>query len=272
MKSRLLQKAIVKCLALFLAVVLFSCSKEKNEDLCSDPTLMRELRMGDIAAQGITYNANCQVSELLEPYKYSRFSYNAAGQLVKVEEAVSANPLSCVAFPGGDDGSFGDPRKAKVTAYFDYEYSANGKIAKRTRYNTYGETPQLAYYQIFHYTNNVVDSIKLYTQTGKLTSFDTYLYENGNLKSEKHFVVQGESETRLFYQVEFEFDNKNNPFNVLNVNGMPGISTNKNNIVKETRITNPGPTESRYTVVTSYEYNTSGNPVKINNQTVVYGG
>jgi len=282
MKARLFAKKIIgrfemensffvltNVIAIALFVSLIACSKEKKEDLCSDPNLMREIRMQNVATQGLTYNSNCLVTELLEPYKYSKLSYNSSGQLTKVEEAVSVNPLSCVAIPGGDGGSSGDPRKAKVTSYYDYEYNEAGKLSKRLYFNLNNNVPQLSLSESFHYSDNVVDTIKVYSQNLQLNYFKTYVYENENLIVENFYLIE-ENNIRLLNRIEYEFDEMNNPYLVLAIMGTPGKYSNMNNIIKETYISNPGVSENKYSNSYSYEYNGLGNPVKINGNEVVY--
>ena len=256
---------------IFILIGFISCSKEKNEDLCSDPTLMREVRMGKDAVQGLTYNSNCQVNELLEPYQYSKFTYNATGRLFKIEVAISLNPLSCVALPGGDGGSSGDPRKAKVTTYYEYEFNGEGIPAKRYMFGLYNNTFQFLSCETYHYTNDLIDTVKVYDQNEILNNYKTYSYENENIKVEKFYTLQQNNDFRLIYAIEYEFDDKFNPFRVLAVMAQPGKYTNTNNIIKETHISNPGTTEIRYSTNYSYEYNERGYPVKINTNDVVYG-
>ncbi len=70
----------------------------------------------------------------------------------------------------------------------------------------------------------------------------------------------------MCYQAQriYEYDNKHNPFVVFSHLLTPGIYTNENNIIKETRIlannTDPN-TETVQVTESVYEYNDQGYPV-----------
>jgi hypothetical protein len=259
------------CLVVILVfLIVLSCSKEQAQDPCQDKTLIRQLVMSGTPSQAFTYNDNCQVYEYIEPYSYKKFSYNSLYQLIKVEQAQSINPLSCV-IGGADGGSFGDPRKAKITQYDVFEYSNSGNLYKRSNFYINNDIAQLISYQIFHYTNNLVDTIKIYNPNDIQNQFYAYTYdEKGNVIKESYFIIRDNQNERI-YANEYEFDDKSNPYQVLSGDGTPGINTNKNNIIKQTSIYYNSDSEYRNSVSYTYDYNTLGNPVKINSNDVVYG-
>ena len=69
----------------------------------------------------------------------------------------------------------------------------------------------------------------------------------------------------------YEFDNKNNPYQVFACEGNPGIYTNKNNIIKETSVSYNGTAESSSAELHTYEYNSLDYPVKIDKLDCIYG-
>jgi YD repeat-containing protein len=252
-------------------MILLSCTKEKAEDPCHDPSLIRQIKMGSLANQAFTYNNNCQIFEFIEPYSYKKFTYNNLNQLTKIEQAQSINPLSC-AIGGADDGSQADPRKAKITQYYEFEYNSTGTISKRSNFYIYNDVPQLNSYQIYHYTNNQTDSIKTYNPSGQMNLFSTYFYDNnGNINKEAYYIIKNNTEKSLLFVNEYTYDDKNNPYQVLAGEGTPGIFTNKNNILSQTYTYFVSGSEDKTQNSYTYEYNSLGNPVKINTTDVIYG-
>jgi hypothetical protein len=259
------------CTLLIIVVFLCftSCKKEdKTEDLYYSDTLISQINSGDLAVHGFTYNSNYLIHESTEPYMYKKFSYDAQNTLSKVELAYSFNEFSCSMLPGQSLES--DPRKASISAYSEFEYDNVSRLIKKSTYFIYTGNPKLTSYQTYDYVNDKIVKLSVFNPQGSLIQYDTYTYdENGNItRDDQYSNNEGIS---LVNSVTYEFDNKNNPYQVFACEGDPGIYTNKNNITKETTVSYYGTTESRYTTLHTYEYNNLDYPVKIDKLDCIYG-
>jgi hypothetical protein len=243
-----------------------TCKKEDN--LYYSDTLLSQVNSGDLAVHGLTYNSNYLIHESTEPFTYKRFSYDADNILKKVEEAYSFNAFSCVMIPGQSPES--DPRKAKISVYSEFEYDNALKLIKKSNYFINSGNPQLVSYQTYAYGNDKIVKLSSFNPQGQLTQYHDYTYdENGNLTRDDQYIST--SEIKLVNSIIYEFDNKNNPFQVFACEGEPGLYTNINNILKETSVSYNGTAESQYIRTNIYEYNSLDYPVRINNLDCFYG-
>lgn len=257
----------------FLIIVLLLCfttckKEDQNENLCYSSTLISQINSGDLAVHGLTYNSNCLVYESTQPYMYKRFSYDAQNILNKVEVAYSFSPFSCVMIPGQSLES--DPRKASVSEYSEFEYDDALRLTKKSNYFINSGNPQLTSYQTYDYENDKIVKLSSFNPQGQLIQYHDYLYDDsGNITRDDQYL--NNSVITLVNTMIFEFDNKNNPYQVFTCEGNPGINTNKNNIIKETSISYNGTAESVNTILNVYEYNSLDYPVKINELDCKYG-
>ena len=262
----------MKNYALIIIVVFLcftTCKKEdKNENLCYSSTLISQVNSGNLAVHGLTYNINCLINESTEPFLYKRFSYDARNILNKVEMAYSFSPFSCAMIPGQSLES--DPRKAEVSQYSEFEYDSALRLTKKSNYFINSGNPQLTSYQTYDYENDKIVKSGTFNPQGLLTQYHDYIYDdNGNIKRDDVYI--NNSGMKLVQTITYEFDNKNNPYQVFACEGNPGIYTNRNNVIKETSVSYYGTDESRNSKLNVYEYNSLGYPVKINELDCIYG-
>lgn len=256
---------------LFIIVMLSftTCTKEaSDENLCYSSTLISQVNSGDLAVHGLTYNSNCLIYESTEPNKYKRFSYNSQNILKKMEVAYSFDPFSCVMVPGASLES--DPRKAGITEYSEFEYDNALRLIKKSNYFINSGIPKLMSYQTYDYENDNVVKLSIFNPQGLLTQYNDYTYDNnGNIIRDDLFT--NNSVLKLVNTVIYEFDNKNNPYQVFACEGQPGKYTNRNNIVKETSVSYYGATGHSNERLNEYEYNSLDYPVRINKLDCIYG-
>jgi hypothetical protein len=260
-KSAILLVVVVLCFA--------GCQKDASqEDLCYSNTLMSQIMIGDQAIHGLTYNSNCLLYESMEPYEYKKYFYDDQNRLQRIEIAFSIDGLlSCVALPNQSLGS--DPRNAKVSQYYEFEYDAQ-RVVKKSYYVFRSGSPVLSSFITYDYENSQISKLSRFNAQGLLTDYHNYKYDNnGNMIQDDLYLVN--NGTRLYQTNLYEFDNKNNPYQVFAKEGEPGRSTNMNNIVAETRIYFNGTTGSRETTPYVYKYNDLDYPVKINSWDCIYG-
>jgi hypothetical protein len=252
---------------LFLCFI--TCRKENTqENLYYSSTLLSQVNSGDLAVHGLTYNSNYLIYESTEPFSYTKFSYDDQNILRKVEVAVSFNPLSCSMIPGQDRES--DPRKAKISQFSEFEYDDGLRLIKKSNYFIGSGHPELSSYQTYDYLNNQIIKLSYFNPQGAITSYHEYKYDDrGNITKDDLFT--NSPTMRLYQTIIYEFDNKNNPYQIFAVEGTPGKYTNRNNIISETTIYYNGTSESRNIRQNVYEYNNLDYPVKINTLDCRYG-
>jgi len=256
-----------------LITVVFSCfvmctKEDKNENLCYSNTLISQINSGDLAVHGLTYNSNCLIYESTEPFTYKRFSYDDRKILKKVEMAYSFDAFSCVMIPGQSPES--DPRKAKISQYSEFEYDNALRLIKKSNYFINSGHPQLTSYQTYDYENDKIVKVSTLNPQGLLIQYHDYTYdERGNLTKDDNY--SNNEGIKLVSTANYEFDDKNNPYQVFACEGNPGLYTNRNNIIKETSISYNGQYESHGSRSYVYEYNSLDYPVKINDLNCIYG-
>jgi hypothetical protein len=256
-------------LIIIVSLCFTSCKKEdKSENLCYSNTLMSQVNSGDVAVRGLTYNSNCLIYESTEPFTYKRFSYDSGNLLNKVEVAHSFSAFSCVMIPGQSQES--DPRKAQVSEFSVFEYDDALRLIKKSNYFVNGENPSLTSYLTYEYENEKIVKLSTFNPQGILSAYNDYKYDdNGNMTSVDQYWKY--PDLKLAATITYEFDSKKNPYQVLACEGYPGISTNRNNITKETGISYYGTVEWGKTILYEYEYNELDFPVRINGMDCIYG-
>ncbi len=256
-----------------LIIVVFLCftackKEDKTENLYYSDTLLSQVNSGNLAVHGLTYNSDYLIRESTEPFTYKKFSYNTQNALSKVELAFSFNAFSCVMIPGQSLES--DPRKARISQYSEFEYDADLRLKKKSTYFIDNGNSKLNYYYTYDYANDKVAKLSMFNPQGLLIQYNSYAYDdNGNIVRDD--LYSNNSGIRLVKSLIYEYDNKNNPYQVFACEGMPGIYTNKNNITKETYVYYNGTAESSSITMHSYEYNSLDFPVKIDQLECVYG-
>jgi hypothetical protein len=91
------------------------------------------------------------------------------------------------------------------------------------------------------------------------------------VKEEDYYAMQEGDVAVLMSRTLSEFDNMHNPFIVFTAEGIPGINTNENNIVRQTILYYYSGTEESNINVYDYDYNELGYPIRSNTLEYVYG-
>jgi hypothetical protein len=254
----------------FIFIAFLSCNKEKSANPCTDNSLIRKVKSGDFELQQLTYNGNCQIYESIEPYVYTKYSYDQSGRLTKAEQAVSLG-LSCSMLPGASGEKVIDPRKAKISIYSVFEYDSSGRLQTKSDYYI-NDSPQLLSVNKYEYIGNQIVKLNIVNPDNSLEQYDSYTYDNkGNIVRDDNYMVSNGTEATLSRSTEYEFDDRINPFFIFALTGEPGLNTNSNNITKETTTYYNAGTEYQNIIEYQIEYNTAGYPVKINDKTFLYG-
>ena len=152
------------------------------------------------------------------------FTYNTSGVLTK----------SSMAYYNGS--------KLEYTAYATYEYDANNKLEKKSLFE--GKDGE---------------------GEGKLKTYTTYeVLPNGNYIQEKQYVIDDNSEAKLFSTTTNSYDSQTNPFHNL---AEPGTASSPNNLVASTTEVHSSKKIYKYTY--AYTYDERGYPLS---QTVASPG
>lgn len=258
-------------IVLSITLILFSCKKDQVETPCNSIIQLKQIKSENATVQELTYT-NCNLYESVEEFSYKKYIYNQQNMLIKTEQALLLNPMSCFLQPGAmDNKSVTDPRKAKITQYYTYEYDNSLRLIKKTLYFFNSGNAQLFQYQTFEYDAGRMKRNNMYSPENQLTQYTLYTYDdNGNLINEDYYLIDNGIDFKLLRTKTYEYDNKYNPFFVFAVEGIPGIYTNKNNILKETSTYFYEGGADEMTIQYTMEYNELGYPSKINNRELIY--
>jgi hypothetical protein len=260
-------------LAPMIALMLFSCKKEPVAVPCNSEVLLIQVKADNAPVQELTYKG-CYLYESVEEYSYKRYTYNSQNLLVKTEQALLFDPSSCYIQPGAmDNRSVTNPRKAKFNQYYTYEYDSSLRLIKKSYYFINSGSSQLINYRTFQYDRGYINRSNLYSPQNQIAAYTLYTYnDNGNVTKEELYMIENGVDFNLYSEDKYEYDTKYNPFHVFAIEGIPGINTNKNNILKETLTYFYEEGTDEHTIQYSLEYNELGYPSKINNKEYIYAG
>lgn len=146
-----------------------------------------------------------------------------------------------------------------------YDYNSNDQLIKTTFTRPSATNSE---YSEFSYDGNNRISRKTLFWENKITGYVDYSYDSkGNLDKESLFNIPSTGIAELSTTSKYEFDDQENPYKSFNKLMLPGINTNRNNIIKETytiRSSADAKFENIQVIETTWEYNAFGYPVKKN--------
>jgi hypothetical protein len=173
--------------------------------------------------------------------------------------------------PGSANETFTDPRKAKIMQYSEFEYDNTGRLTKKLNYFINNGNDQLVSYQTYDYDSNQIVRLNICDPQGQINQYHDYQYDgNGNIIRDDYYLAETGSDAKLQSHSIFGLDDKNNPYIIFAGEGNPGLFTNRNNILKETTVFYNAGGESQNSIQNTFEYNTLGYPVKVNDLTYSY--
>jgi hypothetical protein len=257
-------------LNVLLAMITILCGCTKDVYLPGSNNFLKKVKNGGYIVKEISYNQDNLVSEVNSTSFYRRFHYDQNLSLIKEEVAISPDSYSSLAI-SGTTHEFVDPDKTGISMYHLYEYDNNGRLIRQLNYIPQDGPDELRSKRTFEYNdNNLICKVLLYNSDNEVTQFSTYQYDsNGNVIEEDYytwlFIPSGTGPKHLS-KLTYEYDSFFNPYKVFEQSGNPGISRNRNNIIKTKTINyDPAPgidaiSESEI----SYEYNYgTGYPVRV---------
>lgn len=261
---------------LIMIYMLLGCTKDVY--LPGANNLLKKIKSGDYIVEEISYNQNNLVSEVNSTLFYRRFHYDQDLRLIKEEVAISPDSFSSSVLPGTTH-EFVDPEKTGISLYHLYEYDNNGNLTRQLNYLPKDGKYEFRSKRTFEYNdNNLISKELLYNNDNEVTQFWSYQYDsNGNVTEKDYytylFIISGTGPKHLS-KTTFEYDAFFNPYKIFERSGHPGISTNRNNIIK-TKTVNYDPVpgmDANSESETSYEYNyETGYPERvINGEEFIY--
>jgi hypothetical protein len=270
-------KTIILCL--LVTGMILSCQKEELANdikgLNSKVPLLSKVLVDNQLLYEYSYNDSSLITEDRSKFDLTMHHYNGKGLLASTK------------FYGIDDILSSDAQifqaamnsKVWVTAEngvkggsMTYEYNEFGQLIK-TSY--FWPLSTISEYSVFSYdSNNKISRQTMYWGTMP-TGYINYSYDGkGNLIKEMLYNLPSDGAAELITTTQYDFDNEQNPYRLSGKMMIPGIITNKNNIIKETNTIHlaaaQGPDKVKVTTNT-YVYNGLGYPVSKNgNVTYIY--
>jgi hypothetical protein len=255
-------------LCILLIGIIISCRKEElivAEN--SEVMYLSEVIMDDQTYYQYSYNDSNLVSEESSKLDFLKHHYNGKNQLVSSDyfwnNSIMNSDIKAIETTLSQSDLITSANSSKAGS-ISYEYDSNGQLVKAIFNRMQSGNSE---YSVFSYDeNNRISKQILYWNSEETGNID-YSYDGkGNLIKEILYdKANGVSEPSI--TTKFAFDNKQNPYKSFNSLMIPGINTNRNNVIKEIYIvhTKAGlATEKVQTTENSYEYNMNGYPVSKN--------
>ncbi len=267
-------KTIALCILILIAVV--SCQKEEM----STPVTNQVMLLSSVVLDGqpyyqYQYNDSGLVSDESGKFDYRKNHYNEKNQLVSSDyywnKTILATDIKTIE-TSLSQGSFITSANGNKGGSINYEYDSDGLLSKATF--SHPEAGSSEYSEFTYDELNRVASQLLYWNNVE-TGYIDYSYDiKGNLTKEVLYNLSASGAATVSTTTTYSYDNKVNPFRSFNGLSLPGINTNRNNILRETSSialdTSEGGTDTQ-TTVNTYEYNMNGYPVSKNgNVTYIY--
>lgn len=257
----------VTLIFLILLALFSSCKKKESLEINNSPGgLLNMVKYGSELWYVYTWNNNNLIDEEKSRFFYTKHNYNRNNQLVSsdfyVDPAIYSSS-SYVLDAAMKRTEWVNPDNTAKENSNTFEYNRNGQLIKRTilRLNTNYQS-----YATFEYNSSGQICKETWYYENKEQGYRDYVYDSaGNLISEKRYDLDSVTgKYKPSTTTIYEFDNSHNPYRSFN-RQLPGLYTNQNNIVKETyeiHFEVDASIKKIQITETTYEYNSSGYPVK----------
>ncbi len=220
-------------LIIFIVISFFSCEEKTFNDLSGEGTLLKEIVGDSTIFYKYSYTNAGLIKEEKSKFHFTEHKYNSKNQLIQSDyywdERVASSD-SYILQMALNRTDWVTPENTERDSYTTFEYDSNGQLKKSTihrvnnnnsEYSTYAYTDGKIEKQ-FSYLNNLQISLKTY-----------YYDQNGNLLKVEKYIFPDDSQPVLLSSNQYYFDKKNNAYLSFNSLMIPGIHTNKNNVIKE---------------------------------------
>jgi hypothetical protein len=267
---------------ILLTSIIVSCKKtnlsdglNQNNPNNSYVAILNKVLTDDQSTYEYQYNDSNLVTQEKSKFDFTSHHYNNKGQLATTDFYGNDDILSSVqqVFQTAiNKTDWITPANGKKAGTITYEYDTNGQLIKTTNL-----TPSSAVREYSDFSYNSSNKINKQTMYwGDIaTGYIDYSYDgSGNLVKEMLYNLPSTGNAELITTITYAFDSNPNPFKYTSKLLIPGISTNPNNIIKETYTIHVSPdqgTDKVQITATTYEYNGMGYPIsKDGNITYIY--
>lgn len=252
-------------------LIFFSCKKDDQTGIAkleSPVPVLSKVTVDKKPNYEYSYNDAHLISQEKSNFDFTVHNYNLKNQLITSEYYIDKDIMKLDLLTLGStliEKGIISLSQAQNVGTLRYEYNSNNQL---TRTSFVQPTSSSTEYSEFSYDGNNRISRKTLFWDNKMTGYIDYSYDSkGNLVKESLFNIPASGIAELSTTSQYVFDNQNNPYRSFSSLMVPGIHTNRNNIIKETltiRSTTDPKAEQVQVIESTYEYNTSGYPVRKN--------
>jgi hypothetical protein len=237
---------------------IFACTEEEEET----PTSKNEA--GSCIPIEINYNNTGKI--YLHKTSNQKLYYNQTNQLIKIantENSVIAGDYD-YEYKDGNLIKYIEYKNGAINFYEDYIYNSSNQVIRKNIFTNVNGIVELRVYYIFEYAAPLeLKKLSYYYYNNALLAYDLYQYTNGLVTK----VNKYNSANTLTNTIEYEYDNMKGWYSSFSPNQLrSGTIVFPHNIHNITKITNKfgnGEINKESTFTNTYEYNSSGYPVKM---------
>jgi hypothetical protein len=258
-----------KFYSLFLfSLIIISCEKDKQIIIeNTGMPLLSQVLIGGEVYEIYSYNEANLVTEEKSKFQYTRHIYNGSNQLVKSDfywDESAASSSSIVYSAGLNRKEWANPGNTPRSLFNILKYDIYGQLIRKSYYREANKNPE---YIEYIYESGRISRQVMYWQNA-ISGYIDYSYDdNGNVIKMAKYSINSGSAVTLLTTTEYEYDSMKNPYQSFRRFMTPGKYTNQNNITRETYTIHFDVdqwTEKVQVQNNTYEYNSSGYPVKVN--------
>jgi hypothetical protein len=263
-------KNIIVSLCLLIAVVLFSCQKEEpiTAPVNSEVMILNSLLMDGEPYYQYSYKDSTTVADESSKLDYVVHHYNSKNLVVSSDYywnttllTTEINTIETTLSQSAMVTAANGTKAATIT----YEYDGNDQLSKATWSRPATGNSE---YSAFSYDGNGrINKQSLYWKSVETGYIDYFYDSRGNLSKENLYDISADGASELSTTTQYAYDNQQNPYYLFRTLLIPGINTNRNNIIKETYTVHKTSDQDAGKVqvtTNSYEYNSNGYPVSKN--------
>jgi hypothetical protein len=274
MKNSKVMKQKTLLLCLILITIFYSCKKEEigtsgnsantNTDYVA---VLGKVLVDNQSAYEYQYNDSNLIVQEKSKYDFTSYNYKK-GLLVSSDSYGNDDVLSndIQVFQAAiNKKEWVTPDNGKKGGTITYSYDNNGLLIKSTYTRPSAASSE---YSEFSYNSSKRIAKQTMYWDNVATGYIDYTYDgSGNLVKEMLYNLPASGPAELITTTQYTFDNAPNPYKSTRSLMIPGVNTNKNNIIKEVYTIKVDPAQGAdkvQTTETTYSYNAMGYPATKN--------
>ena len=258
-------KRNILILPFLFILILFSCKKEKinggTDTVKTVIPLLTEVLINNQPLYKYTYNDSTFIIEEQCKYYISLYNYDR-NQISSAEYYENENVLSkdSLTYTKAINNSAWVTMGNGINGgNLSYAYNLKGQLIQ-TKFSSPQSLDTLDYSEFLYDNKNRITRQTVYLNATNVGYVD-YTYDgNGNLTSESLYYQSSSGTAELITKIDYNFDSKHNPYKSLSNLILPGINTNTNNIIQETRTIHLLASDTIIVTKNTYAYNLYGYP------------